>query len=163
MSNQSGKVAVAIGLTLGGGSIAEINTGGVRALTLAHDVGTNLVCGQVTVLSLDAATGAFVQGALHASGSCSIGGQLTVNGTNILDALASAGAASTAPVGIADVTGLTAALAGKQAVLSSASSLQLDNLTCPRLKPATGQISNCRTMLASCSWGYLATPRRSCA
>ena len=62
-----------------------------------------------------------------------------VAGTNILDALANVGAASTAPVGVADVVGLTAALAAKQAVLSSASSLQLDNLTCSRLRPATGQ------------------------
>ena len=60
VSNQSGKVTIAIGLKLGGGGIEEINTGGVRALTLAHDVGTNLVCGQVTVLSMDAATGATV-------------------------------------------------------------------------------------------------------
>ena len=59
--NATGAVSIATGLTLGGGSIAEINTGGVRALALAHDVGTNLVCGQVTVLSLSASTGAFVQ------------------------------------------------------------------------------------------------------
>ena len=37
-----------VGLTLGGGGIAEVSTGGVRALTLTHDVGQNLVCGQTT-------------------------------------------------------------------------------------------------------------------
>ena len=73
MSNLSGKVAIAVGLTLGGGGIEEVNTGGVRALTLAHDVGTNILCGQVAVLSLDAATGASVQGGLHADGNCTIG------------------------------------------------------------------------------------------
>ena len=37
--------------------MAEVNAGGVRALTLTHDVGTNVVCGQTTVLSLNASTG----------------------------------------------------------------------------------------------------------
>ena len=57
MSNVNAKVAIAVGLTMGGGGIAEVNTGGVRALTLTHDVGQNLVCGQTTVLSLNASTG----------------------------------------------------------------------------------------------------------
>ena len=91
MSNLSGKVVVATGLTLGGGSIAEINTGGVRALTLAHDIGMNFVCGQITILSVDAASGAFVQGGLHASGNCTIAGQLIVGSTKVLDALAARG------------------------------------------------------------------------
>ena len=90
------------------------------------------------ILSLAAATGATVQGALSVSGNCSVGGQLIVQGTKALDALNNA-ASSTAPIGIADVTGLSSALAGKQAVLSAASSLQLESLQCSRLKAAAGQ------------------------
>jgi len=48
-------------------------------------------------------------------------------------------AASTGPSAIADITGLTEALAGKQGSLSSSSTLQLSELTCSLLRPAAGQ------------------------
>ena len=63
-SNQTALSVSNLRLTMGGGGMAEVNAGGVRALTLTHDSGTNLVCGQTTVLSLSASTGACVQGAL---------------------------------------------------------------------------------------------------
>ena len=78
MSNANAKVAIAVGLTLGGGGIAEVSNNGVRALTLTHDMGQNLVCGQNTVLSLNASTGAYVNNALGVSGNCTIDGQLIV-------------------------------------------------------------------------------------
>ena len=139
VSNLNAKVMIAVGLTLGGGGIAEVSTGGVRALTLTHDVGTNLVCGQTTVMSLNASTGAYVQGNLHATGNCTIIGQLVVNGVNVLSQLSALSQASTGPVAVADVTGLEAALSGKQANLSSSSTLQLSELTCSLLRPAAGQ------------------------
>ena len=80
-----------------------------------------------------------MQGALSVSGGCSVGGQLVVNGINVLEELTQNAAASTAAVTIDNVTGLTAALAAKQATLGSASTLQLSELTCPQLKPSTGQ------------------------
>ena len=151
ISNATGAVHIAAELTVGTtGSIAEVTTGGVRALRFVHDIGTNFVCGQSTVLSLEASTGATVS-ALSVSGNCTVG-SLVVSGTNILAALdeLTQKAASTAPIAVSDVVGLSTALAGKQAILSAASALQLDSLTCSRLKPATGQDLQ---LSASCSWG----------
>ncbi len=85
-----------------------------------------------------------MQGGLQVSGSCVIGngcaitGQLTVNGTNILDQL-SEFQASTGASTIADVTGLQAALDSKNGLLTSSSTLQLSELTCSLLRPASGQ------------------------
>ena len=81
-----------------------------------------------------------MQGGLSVVGNTSITGQLIVGSTNILQAL-NAAQASTGPVAIADVTGLTAALAAKQATLTSSSALQLSELTCARVKPATATLS----------------------
>ena len=86
VENTTGKVSFASGITMGGGSFAEISTNGVRALTTTHDVGQNYVCGTTTVLSLSAATGAYVTGALGISNNCTIDGQLVVGSTNILQA-----------------------------------------------------------------------------
>ena len=141
ISNATGAVHIATELTLGTtGSVAEVTTGGVRALKFVHDIGANFVCGQSTVLSLEASTGATVS-ALSVSGNCTVGGSLVVSGTNILAALdeLTQNAASTAPSAIGDVVGLSTALSGKQAVLGASSALQLDSLTCSRLKPATNQ------------------------
>ena len=78
ISNATGAVPeLTIGTT---GSIAEVTTGGVRALKFVHDIGTNFVCGETAVLSLSASTGAFVQGGLHATGNCTIVGTLVVGG-----------------------------------------------------------------------------------
>ena len=64
-----------------------------------------------------------------------------VNGINVLNELTQNAAASTAATSIDDVTGLTAALAAKQAVLGSTSTLQLSELTCSRLKAASQTLS----------------------
>ena len=136
ISNADGKVGFPVGLTLGGGGIAEAGTAGNRALTLTHDVGAKFVCGQSTVLTLSTSS-AIVQVGLQVTGSCVIGsgcaitGQLTVNGTNILDQL-SEFQASTGGSTIASVSGLQAALDSKSALLTSSSTLQLSQLTCSR-------------------------------
>ena len=92
------------------------------------------------MLSLAAATGATVQGGLAVNGNCTVTGALTVNGVNVLDQLTNA-AASTAAISIGDVSGLSAALAQKQALLGSTSTLQLSELTCARIKPASTTLS----------------------
>ena len=61
---------------------------------------------------------------------------------NVLDTLAQCAAASTAPIGVAQVTGLTEALAVKQSILSAASSLQLESLQCSLFKAKSGQPLN---------------------
>ena len=99
---------------MGGGSIAEVSTNGVRALTVTHDVGQNIVCGTTTVLSLSDSTGAYVN-ALSVASNCTIDGQLVVGSTNILSAL-NAAQASSGPVAISGVTGLQAALDAKKRV-----------------------------------------------
>ena len=93
------------------------------------------------ILSLDAATGASVQGALNTSGSCTIGGQLVVQGTNVLDALANAEAAASTVVTISSVTGLETALANKQSTLGPTVSVQLASLTCSLIKAAAARQS----------------------
>ena len=76
---------------LGGGSIAEHNNGSFRALNHVHDVGLNFAvfsntvpASEEVVLSLYATTGATVQGALSASGNCTVGGALRVQGIDVL-------------------------------------------------------------------------------
>ena len=133
ISNTTGAVTIADSLKLGGGSIAEHNNGSFRVLNQVHDVGMNFAvsgsavpAAKVVVLSLDAATGATVQGALSISGSCTVGGKLVVQATNVLDALANAESAASTVVKISSVTGLEAALANKQPLLSSNASVELD-------------------------------------
>ena len=109
----------------------------MRHLLIDHDIGQKFRVGSTYVLALEEAT---VQGALSVSNNCSISGQLTVNGVNVLSSL-NAAQSSTGPIAISDVSGLTAALSGKQATLGSTSTLQLSELTCARVKPATGTLS----------------------
>ena len=120
----------------------------VRHLLIDHDIGTKFRVGTTFVLALEEATGASVQGALSVNGNCSITGQLAVNGVNVLNELTNS--ASTAPISIAYVTGLTAALAGKQALLSSTSTLQVSELTCSRVKPASTTLSLADSTLRKC-------------
>ena len=112
-----------------------------RHLRFEHDIGMNFRCGAAYVLSLEEATGASVQGALPVNGNCNVAGQLVVNGVNVLNELTQNAAASMAATGIDAVTGLTAALAAKQAILGSTSTLQLSELACSRLKPASQTLS----------------------
>ena len=64
-----------------------------------------------------------------------------VNGVNVLSQLSTFSQASTGGVEISNVTGLSDVLAGKQAALSSSSALQLSELTCAWVKPATAILS----------------------
>ena len=71
-------------MKLGGGSLAEHNNGSFRVLNLVHDVGLNfavssntLPAAEEVILSLSSSTGATVQGALNATGSCTTGGNLS--------------------------------------------------------------------------------------
>ena len=136
VSNATGQVHFAAGLTTGMAATWE-GTAPARHLRFEHDIGMNFRCGTVYVLSLEEALGATVQGALTVNGNCTVAGQLVVNGVNVLNELTQNAAASTAAVGIDDVTGLSAALAAKQATIGSTSTLQLSELTCSRVKPAS--------------------------
>ena len=127
VSNQDGKVVLATGLTLGGGGLAEVSTNSVRALTWTHDIGHNIVCGTVPVLSLSQTTGAYVTGGLGISGNCTIDGNLIVGSTNVLQALGAA-QSSSQQVAVADVrdrkveaTARAAAKGESSAVFSSPS------------------------------------------
>ena len=82
-----------------------------------------------------------MQNGLAVNRNCTIAGQLVVNGVNVLSELTQNAAASTAAMGIDNVTGLTAALAAKQASLGSTSTLQLSELTCSRVKLASQTLS----------------------
>ncbi len=91
-----------------------------RHLIFEHDIGMNYRCGTTYVLSLEEALGATVS-ALSVTGNCNIGGQLVVNGVNVLSQLTQNAASSTTTVSIDNITGLTAALSAKQALPSSTS------------------------------------------
>ena len=116
ISNATGNVHIPTGLTTGSAGLILEGNIPIRHLLIDPDLGQKFRVGTNYVLALDAST-ANVQGGLSVSGNCSISGQLVVGSTNILDALTNAAQASTGPVAIADVTGLTAALSGKQATL----------------------------------------------
>ncbi len=72
--------------------MAEHNNRSFRVLNLVHDVGLSFAVSSETaipvssevILSLAAATGATVQGAISASGNCSVGGTLMVGGIDVL-------------------------------------------------------------------------------
>ena len=124
ISNANGRVHVVSGLTTGvAGLIQELNVP-VRHLLYDHDTGHKFRVGSTSVLSLEEATGATVQVGLSVSGNCTISGNLIVGSTNILQALGSA-QCSTQPIAIEDVTGLSAALAGKEPSLSASSVVKL--------------------------------------
>ena len=81
ISNATGAVTIAHSLKLGGGRMFEHNNGSYRALYSVRDVGvncavssSNVPASSEVVLSLAAATGATVQGALSVSGSCTVEG-----------------------------------------------------------------------------------------
>ena len=101
--------------------------------------GSAVPAAEEVVLSLDATTGATVQGALSISGSCTVGGQLVVSGTNVLDALTQY--ASSTVVDVSGVTGLTDALAAKQSVIGPESSLELESLQCSLIKAKVDSIA----------------------
>ena len=104
-----------------------------RFLLLSHDIGMQFRCATNYSLGLTE-TGATVTGNLAVNGMCNITGTLTVNGQNINQAQ------QATSIAIADIPGLTDALAQKQPLLTSASSLQLSELTCARIKPASGTL-----------------------
>ncbi len=134
ISNATGWVHFPAGITTGLASIFE-NNPPTRNLLFTHDVGMHFRCATNYALSLTE-TGASVSGALSVNGNCNITGTLTVNGQSISQAQQ-----STVPVSISDVTGLTAALSGKQATLTSSSVVTLSELICTRVKPASGTLS----------------------
>ena len=102
---------------LGGGNIAEHNNGSFRVLNLSHDVGINLgvststpLASEDVVLSLDASTGATVQGALSTTGNATVGGTLACNSLQV------------------DGADMVAFLNAKQDALTASSNLEVNSL-----------------------------------
>ena len=74
-------------VVLGSGSLEEHNNGSFRVLNAVHDVGFNFAVSASSppasadvVLSLDASTGATIQGAMSVSGNASVAGAMNVGG-----------------------------------------------------------------------------------
>ncbi len=141
ISNATGRVHIPTGITTGAAGLIQEGNIPVRHLLIDHDIGQKFRVGTTVVLALEETTGATVQGGLSVNGNCTVTGQLVVGSTNILDALTNAAQSSTAPIAVADVTGLTVALARKQALLGANSTVQLSELTCSRVKPASSTLS----------------------